>query len=37
MLGHTDLKTYQHYAKLLDTRIAGDMIKLEDCLKNSLS
>src|SRR5690606_24677787 len=35
MLGHTDIKTTQHYAKLLDTRIAGDMKKLEDSLNNT--
>ena len=32
MLGHKDLKTTQHYAKLLDTRIASDMSKLETLL-----
>jgi len=32
MLGHTDLKTTQHYAKLLDTRVASDMGKLEERL-----
>lgn len=32
MLGHKDLKTTQHYAKLLDNRIASDMHKLEDYL-----
>jgi len=35
MLGHTDIKTTQHYAKLLDTRIASDMNKLEDLLKKT--
>ena len=33
MLGHTDIKTTQHYAKLLDTRVASDMGKLEKRLK----
>jgi len=32
MLGHKDLKTTQHYAKLLDNRIASDMSKLETLL-----
>lgn len=35
MLGHKDLKTTQHYAKLLDNRIASDMNKLEEELINS--
>ena len=34
MLGHTDLKTTQHYAKLLDTRVASDMNRLEETLDN---
>lgn len=34
MLGHTDIKTTQHYAKLLDTRIGRDMDKLEETLDN---
>jgi len=29
MLGHTDIKTTQHYAKLLDNRVAVDMDGLE--------
>ena len=29
MLGHTNLKTTQHYAKLLDNRISEDMANLE--------
>ncbi|KGE14735.1 site-specific integrase [Sphingobacterium deserti] len=33
MLGHTDIKTTQHYAKLLDSRVAQDMSKLERKLR----
>lgn len=32
MLGHNSLKTTQHYAKLLDSKISGDMIQLEKVL-----
>lgn len=32
MLGHTNIKTTQHYAKLLDTRIGSDMEKLKEKL-----
>ena len=32
MLGHTDIKTTQHYAKLLDTRVGSDMEKLQERL-----
>lgn len=32
MLGHTSIKTTQHYAKLLDTRIGSDMEKLKEKL-----
>src|SRR5690554_1412033 len=32
MLGHTSIKTTQHYAKLLDTRISSDMEKLKEKL-----
>jgi len=35
MLGHTDIKTTQHYAKLLDNRIASDMDKLEKHITHS--
>lgn len=33
MLGHKDLKTTQHYAKILDKKISDDMIALKDKLK----
>ena len=33
MLGHTDIKTTQHYAKLLDTRVGSDMKKLQEKLE----
>ena len=32
MLGHTSLKTTQHYAKLLDVRVANDMQTLQQKL-----
>lgn len=32
MLGHTDIKTTQHYAKLLDARVGSDMEKLQEKL-----
>ncbi len=34
MLGHTDIKTTQHYAKLLDNRVAVDMGRLERKIQN---
>ncbi|MBT2559870.1 site-specific integrase [Pedobacter sp. ISL-68] len=33
MLGHTNIKTTQHYAKLLDTRVGSDMQTLQQKLK----
>ncbi|MGF7028264.1 site-specific integrase [Sphingobacterium sp. HSC-15S19] len=36
MLGHTDIKTTQHYAKLLDNRVAVDMEKLERKIENKI-
>ncbi|WP_344827222.1 hypothetical protein [Chryseobacterium ginsenosidimutans] len=29
MLGHSNIKTTQHYAKLLDTRVTSDMDQLQ--------
>src|SRR5690606_15021676 len=36
MLGHTSIKTTQHYAKLLDTRIGSDMEALQKRLADFL-
>lgn len=36
MLGHTDIKTTQHYAKLLDNRVAVDMDRLERKMGNKV-
>jgi site-specific recombinase XerD len=32
MLGHTDIKTTQHYAKILDLKLAQDMALLKNKL-----
>ncbi|WP_268223483.1 site-specific integrase [Sinomicrobium oceani] len=37
MMGHTKLKTTQHYAKLLDTRVKDDMLQLEKKLSSGHS
>ncbi|MDO6390060.1 hypothetical protein Q4E40_07985 [Pontibacter sp. BT731] len=33
MLGHRNLKTTQHYAKILDQKVSNDMQQLRDRLK----
>ena len=37
MLGHTNIKTTQHYAKILDKKISNDMQILKDKFKTSAS
>lgn len=37
MLGHKDLKTTQHYAKILDTKVSSDMKLLRDKFKTETS
>lgn len=37
MLGHTNLKITQHYAKMLDEKVGADMALLKDKLKNMIS
>jgi site-specific recombinase XerD len=32
MLGHTNLKTTQHYAKILDNKVSDDMMQLRQKL-----
>jgi site-specific recombinase XerD len=35
MLGHTTIKTTQHYAKVLDIKVSQDMGKLKQQLSNN--
>ena len=37
MLGHSDTKMTQHYAKVLDSSIMRDMAGVEQCFANSLN
>jgi len=33
MLGHTNIKTTQHYAKILDKKVSYDMVNLKKVLQ----
>ncbi len=35
MLGHRDIRTTQHYAKVLDKKVGNDMVELNNRLKNN--
>lgn len=37
MLGHKNIRSTQHYARIVDTKIGEDMIKLENILEQKMS
>jgi site-specific recombinase XerD len=37
MLGHKNIRSTQHYARIVDTKIGEDMFKLENILEQKMS